>query len=320
MLQSGSCNACKKSDDIGRNARLEEAFLIDQKVYSLIKVAEKGSYTRAANSLGLTQPAVSQHIRMLEDELQVRLFEHSHNQIHLTAEGEVAVDYAKRLVSLEENMYRAVKNEKQKITSLTVGISHTMECSKVVGALASFADRDAGMMIKIITESTVSLYRKLRNLELDFAVVAGRSADAGLQYIQMDTDSLVLAVAPDHPLAQKETITIDELKKEQLILRLPTSNTMRLFTANLVSQNLSLEDFNVILELDNIATIKDLIRRNFGVSILAKSACLDELKKHKLEVLSIENLSMNREINLVCRSDYEHPELPEKIVQIYKNI
>ena len=217
-------------------------------------------------------------------------------------------------------MYRAVKNEKQKITSLTVGISHTMECSKVVGALASFADRDAGMMIKIITESTVSLYRKLRNLELDFAVVAGRSADAGLQYIQMDTDSLVLAVAPDHPLAQKGTITIDELKKEQLILRLPTSNTMRLFTANLVSQNLSLEDFNVILELDNIATIKDLIRRNFGVSILAKSACLDELKKHKLEVLSIENLSMNREINLVCRSDYEHPELPEKIVQIYKNI
>ena len=202
--------------------------MIDQKVYSLIKVAEKGSYTRAANSLGLTQPAVSQHIRMLEDELQVRLFEHSHNQIHLTAEGEVAVDYAKRLVSLEENMYRAVKNEKQKITSLTVGISHTMECSKVVGALASFADRDAGMMIKIITESTVSLYRKLRNLELDFAVVAGRSADAGLQYIQMDTDSLVLAVAPDHPLAQKETITIDELKKEQLILRLPTSNTMRL--------------------------------------------------------------------------------------------
>ena len=76
--------------------------MIDQKVYSLIKVAEKGSYTRAANSLGLTQPAVSQHIRMLEDELQVRLFEHSHNQIHLTAEGEVAVDYAKRLVSLEE--------------------------------------------------------------------------------------------------------------------------------------------------------------------------------------------------------------------------
>ena len=177
--------------------------MIDQKVFSLIKVAEKGSYTRAASSLGLTQPAVSQHIRMLEDELQVRLFEHSHNQIHLTPEGEVAVDYAKRLVSLEENMYRAVKNEKQKITSLTVGITHTMECSKVVGALASFADRDAGMMIKIITESTVSLYRKLRNLELDFAVVAGRSGDAGLQYIQMDTDSLVLAVAPDHPLAQK---------------------------------------------------------------------------------------------------------------------
>ena len=83
---------------------------------------------------------------------------------------------------------------------------------------------------------------------------------------------------------------------------------------------MSIEDFNVILEIDNIATIKDLIRRNFGVSVLAKNACLDELKKGKLSVLNIENLSMIRETNIIYSKDFEHPEVIQGVIQKYNEM
>ena len=83
---------------------------------------------------------------------------------------------------------------------------------------------------------------------------------------------------------------------------------------------MSMDEFNVILEIDNIATIKDLIRRGFGVSVLAKSACMDELKKKKIAALNIENFSMMREINIVYADDFAHPETLNAILSAYRAV
>ena len=293
------------------------AALIDTKYYSLLKVVETGSYTKAAKALSLSQPAVSQHIRLLETELGIRIFERSRNQSRLTKEGKIVVKYVRKMVALQDHLERDLKNERNKITSLTIGITHTAESNVIVEALAAYVSMNDGMNIKIVTDSTDHLYHMLKNYELDFALVEGRINDASFNHILLDTDCLVLAVSPQHKLANKSTITISDLKKEKLILRLPNSNTRNLFATSLESQNLSIDDFNVILEIDNIATIKDLIRRDFGVSVLAKSACMDELGKGKLAVLTIENLSMMREINLVYPANFSHPDILHGIVQKY---
>ena len=80
---------------------------------------------------------------------------------------------------------------------------------------------------------------------------------------------------------------------------------------------MSIDAFDVAMEVDNIATIKDLIRKNLGVSILARSACMDELRKGKLTALPIENLSMVRQMNLVYRKDFQHMELLYEILRLY---
>ena len=108
-----------------------------------------------------------------------------------------------------------------------------------------------------------------------------------------------------------------EKKKERMILRLPDSNTRNLFVAHLESSNMSISDFNVVLEIDNMATIKDLIRRDFGVSILARSGCLDELKKGKITVLPVENLSMMREINIAYHNDFTQFDVLHDIMKVY---
>ena len=294
--------------------------MFDTRLYSLLKVVEVGSYTKAAEQLNLSQPAVSQHIRQLEEMLGVRLFDHAHNRLRLTAEGEIVVKYARRMIALSNNMRQALKTEKEQIRSLTIGITHTAENGSIIEALAAYTNSFSDMNMKIITNTTQPLYTAVKNYELDFAFVEGKSSDPSLGTMMVDTDCLVLAVPPDHALARQSMVTISQLKKEKLILRLPNSNTRTLFEASLESHGLRLEDFNVVMEIDSIATIRQLIRHGFGVSVLAKSACMSEVKKGLLAVLTIESLSMMREISLVYRKDFDHPELLNGIIRKYNEM
>ena len=160
----------------------------------------------------------------------------------------------------------------------------------------------------------------LENYEIDFAIVEGISGNSEINSVLLDTDYLVCAVANENPLAQQSIVTIEELKKQRLILRLPMSGTVNLFISSLESINRSIDEFNVILEVDNIDTIKTLIRKNLGVSILPKSTCMDEVGKKKMTILPIENLSMIRETNIIYLKDFNHPEVLQGITKLYNKI
>lgn len=291
--------------------------MIDPKLISLLEVCETGNFTRAAEHLSLTQPAVSQHIRALEQDLGVRIFDRANNALRPTHEGEIIVKYAKRMMALYHNMQAELASEKRQIASLTVGITHTAESNAIAEALARYVQRNENVTIKVVTGSAEKLCNMLRNYELDLAVLDGKKPDPAFCYLMLDTDSLALIVSPAHRLAGKKSATVDELLQEKLILRLPKSSTRQLFTSALECRGMSLRQFNVVLEMDNIATIKDLVRRDFGVSVLARSACMDEMSKHKLAALPIENLPMEMETNLVYLPDFEHPELLSDIVRCY---
>ena len=224
------------------------------------------------------------------------------------------------MIALYRNMEQTLKNEREQLRSLTIGITHTAESSAIIEALAAYTNKYENLNLRILTNTADQLSTMLKNYELDFAFIEGKSSDPSLCYMMLDTDCLVLAVAPEHGLAGQSMVTVSQLMKERLILRLPNSNTRNLFEASLESQNLNINDFNITLEIDSIASIKDLVRRGFGVSVLARSACLDEQRKKKLALLTIENLSMVRETNIVYRKDYEHPELLQGIVKQYNEM
>ena len=291
--------------------------MIDPKLISLLTVCETGNFTRAAERLSLTQPAVSQHIRALEKDLGVRIFDRVKNTLRTTHEGEIVVKYAQRMQALYNNMQGELASEKLQIASLTVGITHTAESNAIAETLARYVERHENVTIKVVTASVGKLRRMLKNFEIDLAVIDGKKPDPTFRYQMLDTDSLMLIVSPSHRLARRNSVSVDDLRQEKLILRLPNSSTRKLFTSSLEIQGMSLREFNVVLEMDNIATIKDLIRRNFGVSVLARSACVSELNKHKLVALPIENLPMKMETNLVYLEDFEHSELLAEIVSCY---
>lgn len=291
--------------------------MIDPKINTLLKVNETGSFTHAAEQLSLTQPAVSQHIKQLERDLNIKVFNRSGKELKLTKEGKIVIKYALRIKTLYQNLQQALLDEKQQITRMTVGITHTAESNLVAEVLARYCNEREGLRITIVSDTINNLYMKLKTYEIDLAIVEGTVSDPDFNSILLDTDCLMLAVSNNSRLANKSMVTIQELKKEKLILRRPNSGTRNLFASHLEAQNMSLDDFNVILEVDNIATIKDLIRRSFGVSILAKSACMDELKKGKIKVLPVENLSMIREINIIYHKDFAHNDILQDITKMY---
>ncbi len=292
--------------------------MLDAKLDTLLAVCEKNNFTRAAEALNLTQPAVSHHISLLEDELGVKIFNRSKGELKLTAEGEIVVKYAKRISALYDKMLEQISDSEKRLTRIRVGITHTAESNIIAEVLAKYGKENSGVSITIITDTINNLYDRLSNYELDLAIVEGRLNEPGINTLLLDTDYLACVVSNNNPLAKKSMVTISDIKKETLILRLPSSGTRNLFASHLESINESIDDFNVAIEVDNIATIKDLIRKDMGISILARSACLDELRKGKITVLPIENFSMVRETNILYHRDFAHDDVLQSITKIYK--
>lgn len=294
--------------------------MIDIKLETFLKVTEEKNFTKAAEKLSLTQPAVSHHINMLEKELGIKLFSRGKGEIKLTSGGEILLRYAKRMQAMYEKMITELNDSEKHKTSLRIGITHTAENNIMAEVLAKYSNLNSGISITIITETIKNLYDMLGNYELDMAVTEGKSTNPEFSSLMLDTDYLVCVVSNNNPLALQSIVTLSELKKERMIMRLPSSATRLLFEATLESLDDSIDNFNVILEVDNIATIKDLIRKDLGVSILAKSACMNEIKKGKLTALPIENLSMVRETNIVYNKDFSHIDILKDITKIYHDI
>ena len=293
--------------------------MLDARMETLLMICEKNSFTKAAEALALTQPAVSHHVRALEQELGVRLFYRSRGELKLTAEGEIVALYARRMKGMHEKMLRALQDAERQMTSIRVGITHTAESSLIAEVLAKYSTSSPGIRLTIITDTVKNLYDMLDQYELDLAIVEGRRPEGDMNALPLDTDYLVCVVCNENPLAKKNMVTLADIHREKMILRLPGSGTQNLFLAHLESIGMSIDEFDVALEVDNIATIKDLIRKNMGVSILARSACMDELRKGKLTALPIENLSMVRQTNILYHKDFSHPEILEAITRLYRD-
>lgn len=292
--------------------------MLSNKLYTFLEVAESASASVAAKKLNLTQPAVSQQLRAIEQELCTKLYVRSEKGIILTNTGEIAFKYANRIANLYKSMQEELKNEKSQSHKLVIGVTQTIEFSIVSEILAEFCTQNKGTHIKIISDTIKNLYTKLKLYEVDLIIVNGNaSLDNRFNRILLSTDYLVYVVGKDDPLANKSMISMSKLREQSLILRTKGSSTRELFEACLESLNDNIMNYNVIMEVDNIATIKSLVANGFGSSVLSHSVCTQEIKKGKLVVVPIENMSIVREINIVYHKDFEYTDQIDQIRSIY---
>ncbi len=292
--------------------------MIDPKLKTVLSVAETLNITKSAKLLSLTQPSVSQHIKAVEETLGVKLFVRTNRGLKVTAEGQIVIEYAKKMRGLYGVLLKQLEDQKRSVQHLTVGVTPTAESNAISQVLALYSAQNPSIRITIITDTINNLYTKLKEYEVDFAIIEGSISDPSCSSILLDTDHLVLAASSSNPISSMPLIPISLLKQQRLILRLPSSGTRTLFETALSMCGESIDAFNIILELDNMNTIKELVQRDFGVSVISKSACLDDVRAGRFCTIPIEKLNMIREINIVYTSDFGHTDILRDIVAIYQ--
>ena len=291
--------------------------MIDAKIKTLLTLEQLGSYTRTAEALSLTQPAVSHHIRLLEEEYGIRIFVKSKNKLKPTAEGEVLLNYARQAMALSEGVKQAIEDSRRDIRSLTVGITPTASDILVPQVLAAYCNEHPSTHIQIVRDTIASIDSMLSFYELDFAIVDGMIRNGATSSFLLGTDYLGLVVSPKHAFAKRMSVTIEEIQQENLVLRPKNAETRKMFESYITSHGYMMRDFNIIMELDSVSNIKEIVMANLGISILSHNVCLDEEKRGDMVIVPIENCQMVRPINLIYPRDFAHPDILQDIRESY---
>ncbi|MFA6811766.1 MAG: LysR family transcriptional regulator [Bacteroidaceae bacterium] len=293
--------------------------MLNTKTYTLISFVNTKNFSKTAEELHMTQPNVTYQIKALEKEYGIHIYSKDRRNITITKQGELLAKYAQRLVEQDKQAQLAVKNYDKGTSSIVVGITPTAEETMVPHIFAKYAQLNPDVHIKIVSHNIRHIYSYIKNFSIDLGLIEGQINNSKLESLMLDTDFLVLAVSPKNALAKKRSVTLAELKQQNLILRLTHSGTRQLFESSLLANNETIDNFKVTMEIDNINTIKELVSNDYGATVIANSSCVDEANHGKLILIPIEKMSMVREINLVYRKDFSNLKLLTDIQQIYKN-
>ncbi len=190
--------------------------VIDPKIKTLLVLADVKNYTQTARLLSLTQPAVSYHIKALEEQYGIDIFYKGKRQLTPTAEGEILLTYARRLLNLEENARQAIEDLQRNVQRFNVGITTTLAEHLVPQIFVNYCKSNPHVHINIITETIKEIYTMLSNYELDWAIVEGKIPQKNYISLLLDTDYLCLVVSPASHLAERSSVDLQELKKREI--------------------------------------------------------------------------------------------------------
>ena len=253
--------------------------MADRRLQVFHTVAKLLSFTKAAEALHMTQPAVTFQVRQLEEQFNTRLFDRTHNRISLTRAGEVVQERATKIFDLYAEMDNAVRELTGEVSgSLIIGASTTIAEYMLPALLGDFKRHNPDIKLYLQVANTESIVHMVENNDLDLGVVEAPVANKNLQVEVCRTDGLVAIVPPDHPLAKRETVTIKELMGYPYICREEGSGTRDVILEYLANNGISSEDLDVIMELGNPEAIKGAVEASMGISIISAATIVKELR------------------------------------------
>jgi len=283
------------------------------------KVYELKSFSRAAEASLLSQPTVSEHIRYLEDLLEVRLFDRLGREVAPTRAGELLHGYAKRILSLTQEASRSLELYRGKVSgSIALGGS-TIPGQYILPILiGSFKRRYQDIRIRLVIADTREVTDMVLDGSIEIGVVGAKIRNSKLVFDQLFDDELVLAVPTDHPWAARPAIRLEELPEAPFIMREPGSGTRMATLSSLEDAGLDPESLQVIAEMGSTDAVRQAIKSGVGVSILSGRAIADDIRFGILRPVPVEGLSLTRHFYLVTHKGRSLSPLAQAFVDFLK--
>ncbi|MDX6384448.1 MAG: hypothetical protein QOK48_2021 [Blastocatellia bacterium] len=263
-----------------------------------LAVAQEKSFSRAAEALHRTQPAVSQAIRRLETELGESLFDRSSKDGTLTAPGRVLFDFAQQMMNLRHHAHSAIRELRDLHRGkLSLGANeYTVMC--LLPLIPIFRARHPHIKIEVKRSLASRIPGEILGRDVEIGVVSFKPNDQAIKTVPVAMDELALIVAPEHPLAARKAVSVRELGAESFIAHNVPSPYREKVVKTFEKQRTPL---NISMEMPTLEAIKRLVEKGLGVALIPRLAAQTEIERKQLVGLSVKEMRLERRVHLIYR-------------------
>jgi DNA-binding transcriptional LysR family regulator len=263
--------------------------MADRRLQVFHTVARLLSFTKAAESLHMTQPAVTFQVRQLEEYFNTRLFDRTHNRISLTEAGQRVYEYADRIFALYAEMENSVRDLTGEVSGvLLLGASTTIAEYMLPALLGDFKAKYPEVSIRLQVANTDGIVSMVENNVIDLGVVEAPVTNKNLVVENCRMDQMVLIVPPGHELAGKKTVPIKELTRYPYICREEGSGTREVMLEAVTEAGANPQDLNIVMELGSPEAVKGAVEAGMGISILSRATIEKELRLGSLVAVNLD--------------------------------
>ncbi|MBF2057900.1 MAG: LysR family transcriptional regulator [Cyanobacterium sp. T60_A2020_053] len=296
----------------------EIPFSLDQ-LRILKAIAEEGSFKRAADSLYVSQPAISLQIQNLEKQLTVPLFDRGGRKAQLTEAGNLLLAYGEKIITLCQETCRAIEDlQNLQGGTLIVGASQTTGTYLLPRMIGLFHQKYPYVSVQLQVHSTRRTSWAVANGQVDLAIIGGEvpsELKEVLEIIPYAEDELALIIPPNHPLAQQETIAKEDLYHLNYITLDSQSTIRKVIDQVLTRGNIRTNDLKVEMELNSIEAIKNAVLSGLGASFVSVTAIEKELKMGVLHRATIDGVEIRRTLSVIVNSNRYRSKAAEAFIK-----
>jgi len=261
----------------------------DRRLQVFYSVAKHLSFTKAAEALHMTQPAVTFQVRQLEEQFNTRLFDRTHNRINLTEAGDRVHHYAKQIFELYSRMEGEVRELTGEVSGVVIlGASTTIAEYMLPSLLGAFKRKFPDVVIRLRVSNTDGIVTMVEENEIDLGVVEAPVSNKSLVVEICRVDTLVAVLPPEHELAGRASLPVADVLKYPFIAREEGSGTREVTFDYLRGAGLEPADLILVMELGSPESIKGAIEAGMGISILSRSTIGKGLKLRTLTCVELD--------------------------------
>lgn len=259
-------------------------------------VAEKGSFSAAAQALHMTQPAVTMQVQSLEDYFGTKLLHRSTKRIELTEAGRTLMPFAQRSIELIRDTDATMsKFTKQLKGRLQLGASLTIGEYILPRVLGPFGQEYPHIAISMKVMNTGQIMEDILNHQLNFGLIEAPVNHPDMHMEAVMSDELKLIVAASHPLADKESVTLEEAISYPFVLREQGSGTRLVMEEELKTRNLDPSSLNIVMELGSTGAVKSAVEAGIGISFVSASSVKHEVALGLIRIIPLSDASFKRQ-------------------------
>lgn len=263
-------------------------------------VATHLNFTKAAEELFITQPAVTKNIKELESEYNISLFDRTKGRISLTEAGNMLLKHCEKTFELEKELrYNFSTINDTFAGQLKIGASTTIGQYILPEILANFKNKYNDVQISLFNDNTHKIESATANKEIEVGIVEGKSTNTQLKYIPFIKDEIVAVAHPSQPVAQLDEITIEQLKTIPIALREVGSGSLDVIADRLRKHKISLNDLNVSINLGSTESIKSYLYKSNCIGLISIHAVSREIANGEFKIIEIQGLEINRTFHFI---------------------